>query len=255
MHTGGTGILTYFDSKGNYAGLGSWSDKRFNDLDGVEELIHLPDEAFHRNVDQIVLGTGTAPDAAVRTVIVCPPTIYVCKSSCYGIRIDLEQGKGRGPVSGRGRQVYEMGKLILSKGFIPIVGEGKARWNNIHVQDLSEIYRALVNKAVAHDSNAELWGPKGYILAENGEHVWADLARLMAKEAAQKQLISSPKEEALSKEAALEAAGFEAVSWGLNSRGKAGRAREYLGWKPSKPSLEDEVPNIVQQENERRSKV
>jgi nucleoside-diphosphate-sugar epimerase len=151
----------------------------------------------------------------------------------------------------RGRQVYELAKLVISKGYIPVVGEGKARWNNVHVHDLSDLYLLLINKAVNQDSSTDLWGPKGYILAENGEHVWSDLARLVAKEAANQKLIASPKEGSLSKDEALEQAGFEAVSWGLNSRGKAERARRYLGWAPSRLSLEDEVPAIVSQEHER----
>ncbi len=164
---------------------------------------------------------------------------------------DIWQGNGRGPSSTRGRQVYEMAKLITEKSFIPIVGEGKSRWNSVHVEDLSDVYRLLVDKAVAKDTSDELWGSKGYILTENGEHLWSDIARTIAKEAASLGYISEPKEDALSKEEALKAAGFEAVSWGLNSRGKAERARKYLGWKPSRPSLEEEVPKIIKEERER----
>lgn len=49
---------------------------------------------------------------------------------------------------------------------------------------------------------------------------------------------------------AKEIAGFEAASYGLNSRGYAKRARKYLGWNPSAPSLKEEVPNIVDVEAE-----
>lgn len=49
---------------------------------------------------------------------------------------------------------------------------------------------------------------------------------------------------------AKEIAGFEAASYGLNSRGCAKRARKYLGWNPSAPSLKEEVPNIVDVEAE-----
>lgn len=243
--------MTYFDSKDNFAGLGTWTDKQFNDLDGVEELTHLPDEAFHRNVDQIVLQAGSDVGSGVRTVIVCPPTIYVSHAVAPITPLTRPQGKGRGPVSGRGRQVYELAKLILSKGYIPIIGEGKARWNNVHVHDLSDLYLSLCNKAASQDSSEDLWGPKGYLLAENGEHVWSDLARLIAKQAAEQKMISSPQEGSLTKDKALEQAGFEAVSWGLNSRGKAGRARKFLGWSPSRLSLEDEVPAILNQERQR----
>jgi hypothetical protein len=36
----------------------------------------LPDEAFHRNVDKIVLEAGAQHAASVKTAVVCPPTIY-----------------------------------------------------------------------------------------------------------------------------------------------------------------------------------
>lgn len=83
------------------------------------------------------------------------------------------------------------------------------------------------------------------MLVENGEHAWSDLARLMGKEAVKLGYISDPKEAAFSKNEALEAAGFEAVSWGLNSRGKAERASIYLDWKPKQHSIEEEVPTIL----------
>lgn len=50
---------------------------------------------------------------------------------------------------------------------------------------------------------------------------------------------------------AKQIAGFEAVSWGLNSRGHAKRARKYLGWIPNGRSLKDEIPYIVDVEAER----
>lgn len=80
LHTGGTGILTYLDSANNYAGLGKWSEKEFSDDDGegIDEITNkMPDDAFHRNVDKVVLETGKAwSDKGVKTAIVCPPTIY-----------------------------------------------------------------------------------------------------------------------------------------------------------------------------------
>lgn len=74
LHTGGTGILTFTDSENGW--LGKWTEKQYNDVSGVEELTHLPDVAFHRNVDKIVLEAGIDCADRVKTVIVCPPTIY-----------------------------------------------------------------------------------------------------------------------------------------------------------------------------------
>lgn len=76
LHTSGTGILTYKDSENNFQGLGTWSEKQYNDLSGVEELTSLPDEAFHRNVDKVVIEAGTKYGDIIKTVVVCPPTIY-----------------------------------------------------------------------------------------------------------------------------------------------------------------------------------
>lgn len=74
LHTGGTGILTYTDSARGC--LGEWSEKQYDDWEGVEELTSLPDQAFHRNVDKLVLEAGTQHPNAIKTALVCPPTIY-----------------------------------------------------------------------------------------------------------------------------------------------------------------------------------
>lgn len=144
--------------------------------------------------------------------------------------------------------------MILTKGYVPIVGQGKARWTNVHVADLSHVYLLLAERATQHDNNPELWGEKGYLFTENGEHVWSDLARQIGREATTLGYITEPKEGSLGKDEALEQAGFEAVSWGLNSRAKAQRARKFLQWEPKQHSLEEEVPEILRQERQRLEK-
>lgn len=101
-------------------------------------------------------------------------------------------------------------------------------------------------------ANNDIWGPRGYILTENGEHLWTDVAKKIASIAETKRYISSAREAALSKDEALQAAGFEAVSWGLNSRGKAQRAAQALGWKPTK-LLDDHLDEIIEDEHQRLS--
>lgn len=73
LHTGGTGILTFEDSDSGEFGP---SDKVYDDWDGVEELLNLPDHAFHRNVDQIVLDAAAKYADVLKVALVCPPTIY-----------------------------------------------------------------------------------------------------------------------------------------------------------------------------------
>jgi nucleoside-diphosphate-sugar epimerase len=142
--------------------------------------------------------------------------------------------------------------LILQKGYTPIVGAGKARWNHVHVHDLAAAFVLLAEAAVAGNLSDEIWGAKGYHLCENGEHVWADLARKISTLAASKGYIAAdPKEKQLDKDQALEVAGFEAVSWGWNSRGKARRLRKELGWEPREKSIEDELEQIMEAERSR----
>lgn len=210
----------------------------FNDWDGVSELVNLPSEAFHRNVDEIVLEAGTKHADVVKTALVCPPTIF---------------GRGRGPVSGRSRQVYVLTSLILEEQYCPRIGRGLSQMNDVHVYDLSRLYLLLVEAALdpKQRDNKELWGANSYILCENGEHVWGELAEQIGREAYKQGLTGGKVLETRDlpfDEAVKSPAGFEAASWGLNSRGTAVRARKLLGWEPREHTLKDEVPIIVESE-------
>ena len=140
----------------------------------------------------------------------------------------------------------------MSGQYIPTIGQGKARWNNVHVADLAQLFVLLTEAALNKNTDAELWNDKGYYLVENGEHLWADLARLMGNKATELGLVDGKLEEKiLGKDKAIDQAGFEAVSWGFNSRGKAERAKKLMGWQPNAPSIEDTVEEILKDEKER----
>jgi nucleoside-diphosphate-sugar epimerase len=213
--------------------LGTHTDKVYDDYKDVNEIVHLPDDAIHRNVDKIVLSAGTQNADSVKTAIVCAPTIY---------------GKGRGPGNIRSVQAYELAKTILTKQIIPVVGQGQTIWNGIHVADLADLFVLLTEAAVTRKLDTELWGAHGYYFAENGEFLWADLARLMGQKAEELGMTGSLKEQQFDMASATEFAGFVAISWGVNSRCKAERARKLLGWAPSRLSVEDTVPEILRGE-------
>lgn len=170
-------------------------------------------------------------------------------------KANFRKGRGRGPSHTRSRQAYELAHLVLTGKYVPVIGQGKARWNNVHVSDLAQLFVLLTEAAVRNDTNAELWNEKGYYLVENGEHVWSDLARLMGKKAYDLGLVNEKLEEkSLGKKKAIEQAGFEAVSWGFNSRGKAERAKKLVGWEAKAPSIEDCVDEILEDEKSRLDK-
>ena len=109
----------------------------------------------------------------------------------------------------------------------------------------------LTEAAVAQRLDPELWGVRGYFLTEHGEHRWDKIAQQIGLEAEKLGYVKSLEKRNLSRDAALQEAGFEAESWGLNSRGKSERATRVLDWKPSAPSLEDTLAEITRQEQER----
>lgn len=231
IHVSGTGILGWKDEETKTYGEAP-SQPPYDDLDKVYDLTHLPDKAFHRDIDKIVL---SAHSDATKTAIVCPPTIY---------------GPGRGPGNKTSRQVYHLARITLEQGQAPQLGKGLTEWNNVHVHDLSALITLLVEAAVSGKQDPEVWGEKGYFLAENGYHVWGEVSKEVAEAAYKQGYIKTKEVNAMSPEVAKEKAGYEAVSWGLNSRGSARRARKFLGWKPVGKSLKECIPDIVDGESE-----
>lgn len=201
-------------------------------MEHVSELTSLPDSAFHRDIDKIVLA---AASDATKVAIVCPPTIY---------------GDGRGPGNQSSRQVVVLVKTALEQGKTPKIGRGLSEWDHVHVNDLADLFVLLAEAAAKNDKSldSKLWGKDVYYLAENGNHVWGDVSKWVAEDAYKKGFLKSEEVEAMDPDKAKEIAGFEALSWGLNSRGQAKRAREYLGWKPHGRSLKDSIPLMVDAE-------
>ncbi len=104
---------------------------------------------------------------------------------------------------------------------------------------------AVTNKPELY---GQLWGQEGYFLAENGSHVWREVSNQVGEAAFQKGYIKEKGAKSMNMEEMRKIAGWEAASWGLNSKGSAKRARKYLGWKPKGRSLKDEIPDIVDSE-------
>ncbi|KAF4426506.1 hypothetical protein F53441_14129 [Fusarium austroafricanum] len=241
IHVSGTGILCWYDGHNKRIGDGPLPEQAYDDLEGVDKVLDLPDIAFHRDVDKIVLEEAAKDPDAVKVAIVCPPTIY---------------GAGRGPANQRSRQIPGLVETALDLGYGPIIGAGETEWDNVHVQDLSDLFILLAENAASSDKSnkQEIWGPKAYFFAENGKHKWSHISALIAKEAHKQGFIKSDETKTLNVEEAKKNLGFQALSWGLNSRGEAKRARKYLGWKPKCCSLEENIPEEVQVEARRTKK-
>ncbi|EDU40631.1 NAD dependent epimerase dehydratase family protein [Pyrenophora tritici-repentis] len=231
IHTSGTGVLSFEDFESSTYGFKR--DKVYDDWDHISEVTSLPDVALHRNVDKIILGSNQASAGKIQSAIVCPPCIY---------------GPGRGPGNQRSVQVYDMTKFALKrmKGFV--VGNGENIWTQVHVQDLSELYLALVTAALSPDGGKASWNTEGYYFAENGDFCWGDVGRKIGEIAFKNKLINHDGIDNVSKEEADEMRPFGSYLWGTNSRCRSIRANKLLGWTPKQKSIFDLLPDIVDEE-------
>jgi len=98
------------------------------------------------------------------------------------------------------------------------------------------------------------WGTEGYYFCEAGEHEWGDVARRLAQKAKAMGLLETDEVDAVSADTAsgfgdgCEAAG---VLWGTNSRSRARRARELMGWEAIGPKLTDCLEEALETERRR----
>jgi nucleoside-diphosphate-sugar epimerase len=230
IHTSGTGILAFEDfEQGTY---GVNREKVYDDWDGIADVTSIPDSALHRNVDKVILAANEA-SSTIRTAIVCPPCIY---------------GPGRGPDNQRSVQVYEMARVFLErhKGFL--INEGANRWTEVHVQDLSNVFLALVTAALSPDGGKATWNDKGYYFTESGEFMWGEIGQKLAQLMFDKKFINSAEVDHVDKDGVDKLKPMGSYLWGTNSLCKSTRANKLFGWVPKEKSLADLLPEVVDEE-------
>lgn len=151
----------------------------------------------------------------------CPPTIY---------------GVGSGPGHQRSIQLPLLAYETIKRGKGFYVGEGKARWPEVHVHDLSHVLLRVAEEAAKGGGSAS-WGREGYYFVEAGEFLWSDVSRALAKEGKKQGFLDSDEVDALDTAEVAKIQAYGPVVWGANSRATASRARRDLGWKPTKEGI------------------
>jgi nucleoside-diphosphate-sugar epimerase len=153
-----------------------------------------------------------ASNAQLRTMVICPSLIY---------------GIGLG-ASSDSMQVPWMIELARKHAIGRHIGPGENIWSNVHINDLVDLYVRALQDA-----------PGGaFYYAENGENSMRELA-----EAVSRMLGHGGRTQRMTVEEAVAewGEGGARYTMGSNSRVRAVRARQELGWSPSAPSLLDEV--------------
>ncbi|KAJ4356107.1 uncharacterized protein N0V89_004135 [Didymosphaeria variabile] len=149
--------------------FGFATDKSYDDVKDIKDIHSIITANPKRLVDNLVLVQDK-----INTALIVGPHIY---------------GLGRGPSHTRSVQAPEIARatLKLKEGFR--LGEGKNRWSNIHVNDLSDLVASLVEAAAEGETADGQWGKDGIYFPENGNMTFGDLSAKIAKEAQKQSLI------------------------------------------------------------------
>ncbi len=157
-----------------------------------------------RNIDLKVLN---AASRGVKSVVICPSLIY-------GV------GKGLHTTS---VQIPFLVTNAMKHGVVQIVGEGKNTWSNVHIDDVVDLYCLALEKAPAG----------AFYFAANGEASFLELGQALTQRLQFSQLEHLAPEVAASQWGV----GMAYFSLGSNSRVRAVRARQELGWLPKHSSV------------------
>ncbi|KAF8894205.1 NAD-binding protein [Gymnopilus junonius] len=143
-------------------------------------------------------------------------------------------------------------KAALVRGRSGVFGAGKNVWNNVHVDDIVDLYIILFD--TIREKKAGLGhGREGYYFAENGEHSIYELGKAIGEGlvALGRATIAEP---SAFTNAEIDFFFQGSTFWDRNSRARASRARS-LGWHPVKTSkdmldsIQKEIEAILESEN------
>lgn len=195
LHTSGSSIV------GDLA-AGEPADKVYEDDTPVRPL---SGKAARVAINESVLA---AAKDGVRAVVICPTMIY---------------GQGHG-VHRESVQVPWFIRLAKKHGVARHIGRGENIWSNVHIDDLTDLYLLILDKAPAG----------AFFYAENGENSMRQICEAISRMLGFGGRTAPMSVDEATKESSEVAANY---SYGSNSRVRATRARRELGWSPSRPSL------------------
>jgi nucleoside-diphosphate-sugar epimerase len=172
-------------------------------------IIPLPARAGRIALNNFVLA---AASHGIRTAVIAPPMIY---------------GQGTG-MNRNSIQVPAIIKVAKKFGVAQYVGRGENRWSNVHVEDLADLYVAVLERGKAG----------AFYYAENGENSLREVAMAISR-----LLGYGNRAESLTVPQAIVEYGelMTNLSFGSNSRVRAKRAHNELGWFNQRASLIDDI--------------
>jgi nucleoside-diphosphate-sugar epimerase len=162
--------------------------------------VPLPERVARAELDAAVV---TAAERGVRSVVLCNSLIY---------------GRGLG-LHGESVQIPTLARIAREAGVPRHIGRGLNVWSTVHVEDVADLYLLALERAE----------PGSFFFVENGEASFRALAEAIGRALG----LARPPEPWSFDEAAAALGSVRAhLTFGSNSRVRADRARERLGWRP-----------------------
>ncbi|PCH43206.1 NAD(P)-binding protein [Wolfiporia cocos MD-104 SS10] len=214
VHTSGTGVISQ-PTKGL-----SVTETIYSDLN-VEQIKSIPSTAIHRTIDLAVVEADEQGYA--HTHIVLPSLVYGVATNA------LVKAGIANPIS---IQIPDLVRASVSRRQGGMIGEGKSRWPNVHIDDLADLYIKLFD-AITRDPEGTGHGWAGFYFGENGEHSWYEISKAISVALVELGVSKSEEPTPFTKEELIKYWGDEDVGLysGSTSRCRADRARA-IGWKP-----------------------
>lgn len=174
-----------------------------------------PEKAMRVAIDRSVLA---AAQNGVRSIVIRPSLIY---------------GRGIG-VNAASVQIPKLIDAARKAGVARHVGRGLNIWSHVHIADVVDLFLLALKDAL----------PGSLFYIENGEADFKTVTRAIGR-----MLGLGDRSEDWPIGAAVEGLGPGAhLSFGSNSRVRADKARQVLGWQPKGGTLIDEIENGVYRE-------
>lgn len=144
----------------------------------------------------------------IRTIVFCPTMIY-------GESLGLPAKSDQLP------KLFAQSRKVGAGAYI---GTGLNRWSNVHISDLTELYRLALEKAPS----------ASYFYAENGEASFVEIATSISNALG----FEGKTQSWAADDAIAELGDWARFAIGSNSRVRAVNARQLLGWTPQHTSIQ-----------------
>ncbi|KAH8757077.1 NAD dependent epimerase/dehydratase family protein [Hyaloscypha finlandica] len=235
VHTSGASMIGDWPLTGTRVDEKTYSDVS-DDVFELEKIFEREERGWSpvRSVNQFVVENGER--LGVRTYIVVPPLIF---------------GPGTGSFTLGFGQVHMIVQASLKRKHAVMVGAGSGIWSRIHILDLTSLY-FLLTQAILDQKSDPPSGKTGYYFAENGASSWESISKKIGEVGKKIGAFDGSEVRSMSLGEAKEEFGYgserdaEGVV-GSSARIKADKARQLLGWSPTRGEGEflEEIEDVV----------